>query len=367
MTKRKDRIYGLLSLVACFFMMVAAVARKDGKVLGCDLRGNADAEQAVTVANVDTVRSLPDGSVVVSTQPLAADVRGYAGPVPLEITIKDGRVASVKALPNSETPDFFSHAADSLLKAWDGKALDEALSLNVDAVTGATYSSRAIITNVRRGVQYASNLDLDGEDVDWGDLLSAKFIAGLIVALMAATLPLFVKSKVYRTIQLILNVVVLGLWCGTFVSYSSLMSYMAGGMHHPSMLVPLVLLVTAFLYPALLGKKSYYCANVCPFGSLQQLAAKCSKRKVTLSPVVAHRLDQMRRGLWIVLMMCVWSGVWFDWMNYELFSAFIFQSASWVVVALAVAIVVLSAFVTRPYCRFVCPTGTLLKVGQLTK
>ncbi len=365
---RKDRIYGLLSLVACFLMMVAAAAQKEGKVLGYDLRGNAAADTALELDVVtDTVRTLPDGSIVVNTSQLAADVKGYAGQVPLEITIKDGKVASVKALPNSETPDFFKRASDGLINAWDGMTLSDAASLSVDAVTGATYSSQAIIINVKRGLQHAQNISPASQGIDWRGLLSAKFIAGLIVALMAAILPLFVKNKIYRTVQLVLNVVVLGFWCGAFVSYSSLMGYVAGGLSLPSMLIPAVLLVTAFLYPALLGKKSYYCANVCPFGSLQQLASKCSSRKIKLSPAVLHRLDQLRRALWVVLMMCVWCGVWFDWMNYELFTAFIFQSASWVVIAVAVVIVVLSAFVTRPYCRFVCPTGTLLKISQNSK
>lgn len=364
---RKDRIYGLLSLVACFLMMVAAAAQKDGKVLGYEMRGNAADTVQAPAAVADTVRTLPDGSIVVNTSQLAADVKGYAGQVPLEITIKDGKVDGVKALPNSETPGFFKRAADSLLNAWNGMPISDAASLGVDAVTGATYSSQAIITNVKRGLQYAQNLSPADDGVDWSGLLSAKFIAGLIVALMAAILPLFVKNKIYRTVQLVLNVAVLGLWCGAFVSYSSLMGYVAGGLSLPSMLIPSVLLVTAFLYPALLGKKSYYCANVCPFGSLQQLASKCSRRKIKLSPAVLHRLDQLRRALWIVLMMCVWCGVWFDWMNYELFTAFIFQSASWAVIAVAAAIVVLSAFVTRPYCRFICPTGTLLKISQNSK
>ncbi len=364
---RKDRIYGLLSLVACFLMMVAAAAQKDGKVLGYEMRGNAADTVQAPAAVADTVRTLPDGSIVVNTSQLAADVKGYAGQVPLEVTIKDGKVDGVKALPNSETPGFFKRAADSLLNAWNGMPISDAASFSVDAVTGATYSSQAIITNVKRGLQYAQNLSSADDGVDWSGLLSAKFIAGLIVALMAAILPLFVKNKIYRTVQLVLNVAVLGLWCGAFVSYSSLMGYVAGGLSLPSMLIPAVLLVTAFLYPALLGKKSYYCANVCPFGSLQQLASKCSSRKIKLSPAVLHRLDQLRRALWIVLMMCVWCGVWFDWMNYELFTAFIFQSASWAVIAVAAAIVVLSAFVTRPYCRFICPTGTLLKISQNSK
>jgi polyferredoxin len=61
------------------------------------------------------------------------------------------------------------------------------------------------------------------------------------------------------------------------------------------------------------------------------------------------------------------TGTGFEWMDYELFSAFIFQSAATVVIVLAIVFVVLSVFVTRPYCRFVCPTGTLFKLAEGNK
>lgn len=78
-------------------------------------------------------------------------------------------------------------------------------------------------------------------------------------------------------------------------------------------------------------------------------------------------LDAARKLLWAVLMLCLWTGIWFDWIDYEPFSTFVFSSASWVVIVLAVVFVLLSTVVARPYCRFVCPTGTLLKASQSLK
>ena len=48
----------------------------------------------------------------------------------------------------------------------------------------------------------------------------------------------------------------------------------------------------------------------------------------------------------------------------EVFSAFIFQTASVFVLALGGVFLLLSFFVARPYCRFVCPTGTLFKIAE---
>lgn len=95
-------------------------------------------------------------TTVVNTTKIAADVKGFKGPVPLEIHLKDGKVQKVVALKNSETPSFFKKAA-KLLTAWNGKTVKEAGTMHVDAVTGATYSSNAIISNVRKGLNSVKN------------------------------------------------------------------------------------------------------------------------------------------------------------------------------------------------------------------
>lgn len=68
-----------------------------------------------------------------------------------------------------------------------------------------------------------------------------------------------------------------------------------------------------------------------------------------------------RNVLWGVLMVLMLTATWTAWMDYELFTAFLYTSASVWVIVLAVLFLVLSVWVPRPYCRFVCPTGSLLR------
>ena len=356
--KTTSKLQQVCSLLVCLMLLSSLAIVKYGEWMGHELKPKV--ETAKSVEN-DTVRTLADGSMVINTTSLGADIQGYAGKVPLEITVKDGKVMNVKALDNAETPDFFE-LASALLSKWNGKTIDEALATKVDAVSGATFSSKAIIENVQRGLQYAQSQQTETSVSGLGAFdASAKNIIGLIVVLMAAILPLFVKNRKYHLCQLVLNVVVLGFWCGAFISYTSLIGYMAHGVNVLAVIIPVIMLITAFVYP-LFVKKAYYCTHICPFGSLQQVAGKCVKYKVRLNPKTLHRLDLFRQILWAALMLCIWSGVWADWTDYEPFSAFIFQSASWVVIALAAVVVLLSLVVTRPYCRFVCPVGSLLKV-----
>ena len=362
--KMKNKIQQICSLLVCLLLLSSLAIVKQGEWMGHELKQKKEAAKNV---DNDTLRTLPDGSMVISTTNLGSDISGYAGKVPLEITFKDGKVMNVKALDNAETPAFFEQAS-ALLAKWNGKTIEEAMQTKVDAVSGATFSSKAIIGNMQRGLQYAQGqqeLASAGNTASGFDC-SAKNIAGLVVVLMAAILPLFIKNRKYHLCQLVLNVVVLGFWCGAFLSYTSLIGYMAHGINVAAVIIPVIMIITAFVYP-LFGKKTYYCTHVCPFGSLQQVAGKCIKYKVKISPKTAHRLDIFRQVLWALLMFCIWSGVWADWTDYEPFAAFIFQSASWVVIVLAVVFVLLSLIVTRPYCRFVCPMGTLFKLGQASK
>ena len=96
-------------------------------------------------------------TLVVNTTELCKDVIGYDGPTPLKIYIVKGVVAKVEALPNTETPRFFDQVLQSgLLKAVVGKKVSEAAEMPLDAVTGATYSSQAVIENLRAGLKEAA-------------------------------------------------------------------------------------------------------------------------------------------------------------------------------------------------------------------
>ena len=372
--QRKGFWARLLSLVVVVLILAAAAILRDGRILGHDLR---KAHEAKALKN-DTLEVTPDGAFVVNTKPLAKDVQGYGGQVPLKIHIKDGRVAAVEAEPNAESPDFFNRAKE-LLNHWQGKSVDEALAEEVDAVSGATFSSRAIIANMQRGLAYAKQHGQWGEDGSVGALgtsaspieggsvgaleTSAPPIVALIVVLLGAVVPLFYNNRRLHLVQLAVNVVVLGLWTGTFVSYTLFLRIFAGGVSLSAigaLAAPLLMLIVALIYP-LAGRSGHYCANICPFGSAQELAGKLSRRKLRITPRVLKLLSVLRNLLWGVLMALLLTGTCTAWIDYELFTAFLYSSASVWVTVLAALFLVLSVWVPRPYCRFVCPTGALVK------
>ena len=112
---------------------------------------------AVTLFASAAVNSEPitrsSDTTVVNTTEISKTVRGFKGATPVEICIKKNKIVKVEALPNRETPQYFAKAK-TLLKQFEGKTVKKAAQMEVDGVSGATYSSRALIKNVQQGLNY---------------------------------------------------------------------------------------------------------------------------------------------------------------------------------------------------------------------
>lgn len=315
--------------------------------------------------DTDTLIIMPNGTMIVNTTMLASEVYGFAGPVPLRISIKDNIIEKIETGENSETADFLAAATSKIFPHYIGQNIEDALNIQVDAATGATYSSGAINENMRRGLTFAQAhisdmpIEIDAPESS-PHSFGLKEIIAIIVILSGAILPIWLKGKGFRWLQLVLNILVLGCWCGTFISYSLLIGYLSNGIRLSVAVVTLLLLVVALLFP-LFGKSRHYCMWLCPLGSAQELIFRLIPRSIKISPNTLRWLSYLRWGLWSILMLLMWTGIWFEWMDYELFSIFIFQQASWIVIVMSIAFAILSAFVSRPYCRFLCPTGCLLQ------
>jgi len=102
----------------------------------------------------DGVITKEDGMTVVNTTTIARDVEGYNGPVPVKIYIKKNKVAKIEVLKNQEGPKYMAKVKKAMLNAWDGLTVKKAATQQPDAVTGATFTSKALIENVNKGLEY---------------------------------------------------------------------------------------------------------------------------------------------------------------------------------------------------------------------
>ena len=137
----------------------------------------------------------------------------------------------------------------------------------------------------------------------------------------------------------------------------------AYALFNPGYTVPIAVLVFCFapLVVALFAGRAY-CSGVCPHGAIQDL--------VLVKPVkVPLWLEQ---GLGVIPFLFLGAGLayaatgtGFVICRYDPFVAFFRLSGSFLLLALGAAFLLLGMFVGRPYCRFLCPYGALLKLSSL--
>ena len=108
-----------------------------------------------------------------------------------------------------------------------------------------------------------------------------------------------------------------------------------------------------------------FCGSVCPLGALQDL--------VLLRPMkVARPVESvLRLGAYVYLGAAVWfaaTGSAFIICRYDPFIAFFRRSGSINMIVFGACILLVGVFVGRPYCRFLCPYGVILRqLSRLSK
>lgn len=112
-------------------------------------------QRYVIPTDAPTQTKQKDGTIVINTAALCKEVRGYRDLTPVEIHVRKGKVVKVEALRNNEGPKYMDMCRP-ILEKWNGKKVADAQKLKVDAVTGATYTSNALIENVQEGLKYYS-------------------------------------------------------------------------------------------------------------------------------------------------------------------------------------------------------------------
>ena len=108
----------------------------------------------VTASAQDVMRKEKDGTYVVNTTTLAHDVEGYNGPTPVEVYIKKNKIVKVVPLKSQEGPKYVAKVKKDMLPKYEQMNVKKGTVQDVDAVTGATFTSKAVQENIRRAVDY---------------------------------------------------------------------------------------------------------------------------------------------------------------------------------------------------------------------
>ena len=134
-----------------------AVVAMSGMHLVGNLAGSAAAEAsetAIVTGTVNSTESTASGQYVDGVYNGSAS--GYHGMTSVQITVENGYITAIEVLSTGDDMEFFNQARRSVISG-----IISAQSIDVDTVSGATFSSNGIIGAVSDALQSALNTSSD--------------------------------------------------------------------------------------------------------------------------------------------------------------------------------------------------------------
>ncbi len=306
---------------------------------------------------------------VLLTSPYCDDIRAWGGRLPFAILIdNDDKIKQLYLLPHSETPSWIEGLENiGFFDIWNGLSIPEARELKVDAVSGSTLTSDAVIRSINTRLSVYCSVD---EQQKAFRSLNYISIISVLIVLIIAVISFFEPKKLarYRIILLLLSVGVLGFWQAKMLSMANFTNWLLNGMDVYTDFAVLVMLILSIVLP-LFSNKSFYCQYVCPYGSLQELAGKIPVRKFKLSGGAVKILNAIKYILLLVILFIVILKIEMSLEDFEPFSAFRYNFASYIVLSIAVIMLIVSVFNNKFWCKYLCPTGAALSLlrGKIKK
>ena len=295
----------------------------------------------------------------ISVLPGEENPGGYGGKIRLAVVLDlEDKVLGTRPVHHKETKSFIRMLErKGFFDSWEGLLATEALNKDVDTVTGATMSTRAVISMVR------SNLSVHtGEISKLKEKTEFPFIRiGVLAVLIFALFSCFFPAKLrkFRTILLVFSVVFMGFLGGKSLSLALFSGWLHNGVSS-EMWDSLLITGAAVLVPFFYGK-NFYCSNLCPVGALQELLCKIPVKKHCIPKKTSNILLVLKPVYLYALLGLMLLGTFEDFSPFEPFSAFQFKAAGIASLIIAGLSLFASLFISKPWCRYFCPTGELVE------
>lgn len=310
-------------------------------------------------------------TVSLASMAVTRDIRGYGGPINLLVSINHkGTLQGVKHIASRETPSYIEDI-DSWLKSLKGISLKQRpLSLDdIDGLSGATTTSRAALATISRAASEVSEMAFGKAlftqttvTIDW---IQPRVL--MLLTLLALFFPVWKSGRDnWRLAYQGLVLVVLGFWFNMLVTEVDLVNLSEGRIPSPYASLPHFLLISfTLVITLLLGQ--VYCGYICPFGALQEFISRIG-RHLYLRSYPDQELERRMRYVKFILLACLLLGYWLtrnkNWIYFNPMQHFFaFQLEGWILLITAISLIG-ALFYYRFWCRYFCPFGAFLAIGN---
>jgi len=289
---------------------------------------------------------------------------GYGGELKVVVAIStEGTVFGLTVIDHKETFSFFRRVIRSrLLDGLKEKSYADpfVLGQDVDGITGATYSARAVTEAVKNATRQvaAKALNLPAIEertpkVQFGTpeiVLLVLFFFGLV-----ARQKRFKPKKAARWISMLAGIGFLGFLLNKPFTLVLVNKILLG--YWPKWQLDLYwyILLGGIVFITLIDNRNPYCDWFCPFGATQECLGVIGGGKNRVPDRIHFSLRWFQRliALGAILMALIFRNP--SVSSYEVFGAFFrLIGTNFLFILLAVVLIV-SLFIRRPWCSYLCP------------
>lgn len=304
------------------------------------------------------------------------EANGYGGPMKVAVaTDLEGTVLGLSVVEQRESPGWFSRVmASDYTKKLFGKSYTDAFELDndVDGISGATYTSRAIADAVRNGSRHIAGNTL-GFDVPAEVTPKVQFGIPEIVLIALFAVGYvghqrkFKYTKQARWISMLTGMIVLGFVYTNPLTISYINKFLLGFWPDWHTNLYWYLLIGGILFVTTVESKNPYCQWFCPFGAFQECMAAVSGAKPYRPRTLSDGLKWVQRGLSLTAILLGLAlrrpGV----AGYEPFATLFDLRGSMVQWALLIIVVLASLVMYRPFCNYLCPMDPVIDIIAATR
>ena len=309
----------------------------------------------------------PGFTVTLSTMPVAGEVRGYGGPMNLLLSVSEtGAIRGIELVQSKETPSYIK-GVDKWLAGFRGRSVLGPLNEEVDTLTGATISARAVTDILRKtGSRIASPLLGLAEPARpektvnlFTDAAKDVRLWAVIFMLLFFVFAFYSRSRMVRFAGLAASILILGFWLNAPFTCLDAVALLNGEVPARGIVWRNLLFVAVIGISVLWGQA--FCGFLCPFGALQEfVSVRRFRRRASYGLERAGRYVKfVMLALLLSLALVTNDTVWFYFSPLQHFFRLSMDYWVW---ALAVLCLAGSTIYFRFWCRYLCPAGAFLAI-----